>query len=140
METPRDTGIENHTHVIWLGDLNYRIDLDIEAVRSYIELGNLEKLFENDQLIRQKSVSAAFRKFHEPTITFNPTYKFDPGTDNYDSSPKNRIPAYTDRILFYSKETNNIVPDTYRSHNEIKFSDHKVSPNNCVGCSNMIGN
>ena len=79
LETPRDTGIENHTHVIWLGDLNYRIDLDIEAVRSYIELGNLEKLFENDQLIRQKSVSAAFRKFHEPTITFNPTYKFDPG-------------------------------------------------------------
>ena len=129
METRRDTRIEDHTHVIWLGDLNYRIDLDKETVRSYIELGNLEKLLENDQLNRQKSVSAAFENFHEPRITFNPTYKFDPGTENYDSSAKNRIPAYTDRILFYSKETNDIVPDTYRSHNEIKFSDHKVSPN-----------
>ena len=30
-------------------------------------------------------------------VTFNPTFKFDVGTDMYDSSKKRRTPAYCDR-------------------------------------------
>ena len=41
-----------------------------------------------------------FQEFDEGVITFAPTFKYDPGTDNYDSSSKQRVPSYTDRILF----------------------------------------
>ena len=37
----------------------------------------------------------AFQDFQEGRIAFKPSYKFDPGTDNYDSSKKMRIPSYT---------------------------------------------
>ena len=37
----------------------------------------------------------AFQEFQEGRIKFKPTYKFDVGTDNYDSSNKLRIPSYT---------------------------------------------
>ena len=38
--------------------------------------------------------------FSEQEINFPPTYKFDKGTKVYDTSEKQRIPAWTDRILF----------------------------------------
>ena len=38
-----------------------------------------------------------FQDFHEGRIKFKPTYKYDIGTDNYDTSPKLRIPSYTVR-------------------------------------------
>ncbi|KAJ1907391.1 hypothetical protein LPJ81_000784 [Coemansia sp. IMI 209127] len=44
--------------------------------------------------------SFALRAFHEMPIQFNPTYKYDPGTDRYDTSEKRRTPAWCDRVLF----------------------------------------
>lgn len=41
-----------------------------------------------------------FRGFQEGPLTFAPTYKYDPGTETFDSSAKQRTPSYTDRILF----------------------------------------
>ena len=38
------------------------------------------------------------RGFREHPIQFRPTYKYDPGTDNFDTSTKQRIPSYTDRF------------------------------------------
>ena len=34
------------------------------------------------------------RSFEEAPITFAPTYKYNPGSDEYDSSEKRRIPAW----------------------------------------------
>ena len=42
----------------------------------------------------------AFNGFQEAAIHFPPTFKFDPGTNDYDSSSKQRVPSYTDRILY----------------------------------------
>lgn len=38
--------------------------------------------------------------FAEGPLRFRPTYKLDLGTDAYDSGPKRRVPAWTDRVLF----------------------------------------
>lgn len=37
----------------------------------------------------------AFQTFQEGRIRFLPTYKYDIGTDDFDTSKKNRIPSYT---------------------------------------------
>lgn len=42
----------------------------------------------------------ALRAFHEAQITFPPTYKFNQLSSRYDTSAKQRVPAWCDRILF----------------------------------------
>jgi phosphatidylinositol-bisphosphatase len=46
---------------------------------------------------------AAFKGFKEAKIHFPPTYKYDVGTQKFDTSSKQRAPAYTDRILYKYK-------------------------------------
>ena len=41
-----------------------------------------------------------FRAFIEGKIAFAPTYKYDLFSDDYDTSEKMRIPAWTDRVLW----------------------------------------
>lgn len=78
-----------------------------------------------------------FEHYDEARITFNPTYKFDLGTDTYDtsyvsmisswiplfisSSEKARIPAWTDRIL---RKGSNLRQSSYNSA-PLRFSDHR---------------
>ena len=65
-----------------------------------------------------------FSGFTEPLIKFKPTYKYDPGTNNFDSSDKARTPSWCDRILW--KASAGVVNVTdYRSHPEMNMSDHK---------------
>lgn len=63
----------------------------------------------------------AFRFYSEARITFMPTYKYDIGTDQYDTSEKARIPAWTDRIL---RKGTNLRQLSYNSA-PLKFSDHR---------------
>ena len=46
----RNRTIENHDTVIWLGDFNYRIGLGDDRVRRLIQIGDLDALYENDQV------------------------------------------------------------------------------------------
>lgn len=116
--------IREHDAVIWLGDFNFRIDLSNERVKSLIELQNYAKLLEHDQLSKQMASGETFPFFDEQEITFPPTYKFDNNTKTYDTSEKQRTPAWTDRILSLCR--NNILKrDVYDSDQEILFSDHR---------------
>lgn len=118
------TGILDHEMVVLNGDLNYRIDQRREVVESSIQAGNLAYLLDYDQLHREMRGNHAFRlrTFAEAPINFAPTYKYDPGTDEYDSSDKRRIPAWCDRVLF--TKSPRIVPLNYRRY-EINVSDHR---------------
>lgn len=46
----RNRSIDDHDNVIWLGDFNYRIGLNNDEARHYSKMGDLEKLYENDQV------------------------------------------------------------------------------------------
>ena len=60
----------------------------------------------------------------EPPLNFRPTYKLDVGTDNtYDTGPKNRIPAWTDRILYVEAACLQCL--AYNADFSINTSDHK---------------
>ncbi|KAF2789262.1 hypothetical protein K505DRAFT_96534 [Melanomma pulvis-pyrius CBS 109.77] len=117
----RNRSIEDHDTVIWLGDFNYRIGLSNEKVQRLCHVGDLETLYENDQLNLQMVAGLTFPYYSEARITFLPTYKFDLGTDTYDTSEKARIPAWCDRIL---RKGDNIRQINYDSA-PLKFSDHR---------------
>jgi endonuclease/exonuclease/phosphatase family metal-dependent hydrolase len=117
--------ILDHEICILNGDLNYRIDtIGRDTVVSAVRANDLDKLLKRDQLLlsRRKNPGFRLRAFEESAITFPPTYKYDVGTDNYDSSEKRRAPAWCDRILY--RGLGRIKQLNYRRH-EIHASDHR---------------
>ena len=97
-------------------------------------------LFAADQLNYVMTSGAAFSGYTEGAIAFRPTYKYDVGTDNYDTSEKRRIPAWTglspscrlshayDIIFFFSDRVlyrgSNLDLSVY-SRAELNDSDHR---------------
>ncbi|XP_073075925.1 synaptojanin-2 isoform X4 [Manis javanica] len=100
---PTGRNIFSHDYVFWCGDFNYRIDLTYEEVFYFVKRQDWKKLLEFDQLQLQKSSGKIFKDFHEGTINFGPTYKYDVGSAAYDTSDKCRTPAWTDRVLWWRK-------------------------------------
>ncbi|KAF8562157.1 hypothetical protein P879_02556 [Paragonimus westermani] len=91
----------DHDYVFWMGDLNFRLEnTDKATAEKLIRQKQYSTLLARDQLLINKKKQLIFEDFQEGEITFAPTFKFDKGTDRYDSSAKQRIPAWTDRILY----------------------------------------
>ncbi|KAI5306920.1 Synaptojanin-2 [Ascosphaera pollenicola] len=121
MRFQRNRVIDDHHSIIWFGDFNYRIGMKNEDVRMLIKEGDLETLYKNDQLSIQMIAGNVFRYYSEGRITFPPTYKYDIGTDTYDTSEKARVPAWCDRVLY--KGTNIKLLQYYAA--PLMFSDHR---------------
>ncbi|NXL53282.1 PI5PA phosphatase, partial [Podilymbus podiceps] len=135
------SGILDHDLVFWFGDLNFRIEsLDIRFVKYAIDSNILSQLWEKDQLNIAKNTWPVLSGFQEGPLNFPPTFKFDVGTNKYDSSAKKRKPAWTDRILWKIKSPSvglgvggrrpsrgilSVSQLCYRSHMEYTVSDHK---------------
>lgn len=113
---------------IWLGDLNYRLEgINTHPARNLIDQDLHQKLHGNDQLLQQAGEGQIFNGFCEGTLTFKPTYKYNKGSSDYDTSYKVRVPAWTDRILFKIEDTDNVEATlhSYESMDKIYGSDHK---------------
>ncbi|XP_050214629.1 type IV inositol polyphosphate 5-phosphatase 3 isoform X2 [Mercurialis annua] len=117
-------GILDHERIIWLGDLNYRINLWYEKTCELISLKQWSKLAERDQLVRELRKGRAFDGWTEGVLNFPPTYKYEMNSNKYyGSDPKvgRRVPAWCDRILSYGKGMKLLK---YR-RTELKLSDHR---------------
>lgn len=122
----RNLTLSDHDNVVWFGDLNYRINAANDRCRSLINHGAFDELIEMDQLrAEQQSRGGAFSGFEEGRILFFPTYKFDKGTSQYDSSEKQRVPSWTDRVLYRSKRKSDLTSLNYNSVMDVCISDHK---------------
>jgi hypothetical protein len=119
------TQILDHEICILNGDLNYRIDtIPRDTVVNMIRRNEMAKLLERDQIMVSRRRVSGFRlsQFTELPITFLPTYKYDVGTDNYDTSEKKRAPAWCDRLLY--RGPGRVKQLEYRRH-EVQTSDHR---------------
>lgn len=99
-----------------MGDLNYRLK---EREPQPGPLSDPQLLLIDDELREEMTNNQCFIGYSEGDINFQPTYKFEPNTDNYDMR---RLPSYCDRILW--KGTRIELLD-YNSIMEIRQSDHK---------------
>ena len=53
----RNRTIEDHDAIIWFGDFNYRIGLSDDRARQLIKVGDLDTLYQNDQVSHEEAVS-----------------------------------------------------------------------------------
>lgn len=130
---------QNFDSVFWCGDLNFRLSEPREKLMQWIETTQFplpehlpHGLMHTDQLTTVLADGAAFKGFREAKITFPPTYKYDPGTQRFDTSSKQRAPAYTDRILYKFKPMP--VTTVHRRTSSITGTknSHPPSPVKCL--------
>ncbi|KAL7154571.1 hypothetical protein ABFS83_03G010300 [Erythranthe nasuta] len=122
MRLPRS--IYDHERIIWLGDLNYRINLPYEWTKELVSKKQWSMLLERDQLSREFKKGRAFDGWSEGTLSFAPTYKYDINSDSYcgqDPKAGRRTPAWCDRILSFGTGMKLL---SYR-RSELKLSDHR---------------
>ncbi|KAI7730850.1 hypothetical protein M8C21_002071 [Ambrosia artemisiifolia] len=116
--------IVNHDRIIWLGDLNYRLNLSYEKACDLISKNDWSTLLECDQLVRELRKGRAFDGWSEGVLDFPPTYKYHKNSEKYvgeDPKVGRRTPAWCDRILSFGKGIRQLG---YR-RSEVRFSDHR---------------
>ncbi|KAF8116326.1 hypothetical protein N665_0019s0007 [Sinapis alba] len=116
--------IRDHERIIWLGDLNYRINLSYEKTHELIARKEWQRLLENDQLSNEMRKGNVFEGWSEGVLCFPPTYKYEIDSENYigdDPESGKRRPAWCDRVIWKGKGMKLL---SYR-RNEIKLSDHR---------------
>lgn len=123
--------LDSMDRVFFCGDFNYRIDLPREEaehtvlqMQKHPEQADVlrESLLRHDQLLATMAEGNAFNGLTEGKISFLPTFKFDKGTSEYDTSHKQRVPAFTDRIVFKPTGTRVLC---YDSAPDALHSDHR---------------
>eukprot|EP01084_Bolivina_argentea_P147094 257405_1 len=120
--------ILDHDFIFMFGDLNYRLDYDGNKIGNIYQLIKAKKwndLLGKDQLLNAMRNKEAFDGFNEYKINFQPTFKFEPGTNEYEQIKK-RMPSYCDRILWKENSGQQkiccVKYDSFLQHN---MSDHK---------------
>lgn len=132
---PMGRTLKSHDWVFWCGDFNYRIDMEKDELKECVRNGDLSTVLEFDQLRKEQEAGNVFGEFLEGEITFDPTYKYDLFSDDYDTSEKQRAPAWTDRVLWrrrkalaegdFAASAWNPGKLIHYGRSELKQSDHR---------------
>ncbi|XP_063771794.1 phosphatidylinositol 3,4,5-trisphosphate 5-phosphatase 1 isoform X2 [Pseudophryne corroboree] len=122
------------THLFWLGDLNYRVQLpntEAENIVQKIKLQQYQELLAYDQLNTERKESQIFLHFTEEEITFPPTYRYERGTrERYcytkqkATGIKYNLPSWCDRVLWKSYPQMHVLCQSYGCTEDITTSDH----------------
>ena len=124
-----DSILTSHHHVVWAGDLNYRIALPRPEVCARIERKDYAYLFKYDQLHTCMQNNTTFNGFTEgKKPEFPPTYRYyrKEGTNLALYNPeKERIPAWCDRVLVRSFPTLKATCEEYNRCYSLLPSDHR---------------
>ncbi|KAM6157825.1 phosphatidylinositol 3,4,5-trisphosphate 5-phosphatase 2 [Rhynchocyon petersi] len=119
------------THLFWFGDLNYRLDMDIQEILNYISRKEFEPLLRVDQLNLEREKHKVFLRFSEEEISFPPTYRYERGSrDTYawhkqkPTGVRTNVPSWCDRILWKSYPETHIICNSYGCTDDIVTSDH----------------
>ncbi|GAB5588489.1 hypothetical protein Unana1_03389 [Umbelopsis nana] len=120
----QQNSIFHSDHLIWVGDLNYRINLTEAEVKAALRKRDLKSLIEYDQLTIEREGGRTFHFFDEGDIDFLPTYKYDAGTNRYDTSEKRRAPAWTDRVLWRKARAHLQLPGKNGHHSDIQLTSY----------------
>lgn len=122
------------THLFWLGDLNYRLELspmEAENIIQKIKQQQYAELLNYDQLLVERREQKVFLQFEEEEITFAPTYRFERNTrENYvytkqkATGMKYNLPSWCDRVLWKSHPLVHVVCQSYGCTSDIMTSDH----------------
>ncbi|XP_055977855.1 LOW QUALITY PROTEIN: phosphatidylinositol 3,4,5-trisphosphate 5-phosphatase 1 [Sorex fumeus] len=122
------------THLFWLGDLNYRVDLptwEAESIVQKIRQQQFSDLLAHDQLLQERREQKVFLHFEEEEITFAPTYRFERMTrDKYAytkqkaTGMKYNLPSWCDRVLWKSYPRVHVLCQSYGCTTDIMTSDH----------------
>lgn len=114
-----------HDYVFWCGDFNYRIDLPNDECKRLIVEEQWETLRNHDQLCLSRKEEKVFVGFEEGTVEFVPTYKYDIFSEDWDTSEKQRCPAWTDRVLYRQSPGHPCHLIHYGRNDTLKMSDHR---------------
>jgi inositol polyphosphate 5-phosphatase INPP5B/F len=121
--------IEEHDVIFWFGDLNYRIQDTVTSteVLEIVRRGGYASLLSRDQLNIEIASKNVFLDFEEGRVEFEPTYKYQPGTDVYETRPdkKLRAPAWCDRVLWKENSAEDSVRQMNYRRAELNISDHR---------------
>ncbi|XP_034739540.1 inositol polyphosphate phosphatase-like 1b [Etheostoma cragini] len=119
------------THLLWCGDLNYRLDLDVQDILKHVSKREFEELMCADQLTRERHKRKSFLNFKEEKIAFPPTYRYERGSrDCYlwqkykTSGVRVNVPSWCDRILWKSYPETHMICTAYGCTDDIFTSDH----------------
>lgn len=132
--------IHQFSHIIWMGDLNYRLDLERampqattwkhctkwEYIRGLVENNDFKTLALYDELQGEIKKQTVFANFKEGPINFKPTFKVERDNECFEYQ-RLRLPSYCDRVLWHSlpMHEENIRLLRYSSIESYWTSDHK---------------
>ena len=121
-----------HDVLFLFGDLNFRLEgKNFSEVKQVLtDDSGIDNLLKFDQLqleqVKGTASESHLHYFMEAPITFLPSYKFEPNTDDYSDGGKERAPAWCDRILWRVHKKCLPQPDDPNPTNLLTFSDYNL--------------
>eukprot|EP00884_Botryococcus_braunii_P001968 jgi/Botrbrau1/11772/Bobra.0195s0097.1 len=105
-------GLLDNDFTIWMGDLNYRLNIADSTARALLRAGDLRALHAADELSTMLAQGRSFQGWAEGPVTFAPTYKLVMGTLRYHGEDEEDWVTRAVSVAEISSSSNNSLPST----------------------------